>query len=194
MLGDGEHGGRFCGWRVTQELGSQSLLHTHLCSWPLPHGFLLRVGVWWGSRWVGACSQGLGDKSQIKGCNFSRAPSLTWAPDEQGPGVWLCKKENNALRPDTGPHWWRTQPCLRHPGMCEALRGCFAPSGILTAAWRGRHCPCAHFPDGETEACPRSPVYKRQSHGRGLVCLKTLSSPAGYKSRREVTQTKLLLG
>lgn len=24
-----------------------------------------------------------------------------WAPDEQGPGVWLCNKENNVLNPDT---------------------------------------------------------------------------------------------
>ena len=147
--------------------GSQSLLQTHLCFWPPLHRFILLVGVCWGSRWVGAFSQGLEDKSQIKGRNFSRAPSFTWAPDELGPGVWLCNKENNVLSPDTGPHWRRTQPCLRHPGMCEALRGCFAPSGILTAAWQGGHCPYAHFPDEETNACPRSPACMGQSHGGG---------------------------
>lgn len=58
------------------------------------------------------------------------SPGFTWAPDERRLNVWLCNKEKDVLSPDTGPCWQRTQPCLRHPGMCQALSGCFAPSEV----------------------------------------------------------------
>ena len=55
---------------------------------------------------------------------------FTWAPDERRLSVWLCNKEKDVLSPETGLCWQRTQPCLRHPGMCPALSGCFAASEV----------------------------------------------------------------
>lgn len=121
------HRGWVCGWPVTRKIPSQHLgsipsagLYLRAsfspCSVRSPVSLLVGGPAGW--QVGGDIQPGAGRRKPNKGMKYLRAPGFTWAPDELGPGVWLCNKEKNVLSPDTGPHWQKPQACLRRPGMC----------------------------------------------------------------------------